>query len=172
VPHIIILNLINMKNKIIFSLLSLALVFGAIGFTAQTVHAQVAPTFPAGCTSNLGYSVTNGTPCNGTSTATTSINGCTTALGYSTTTAVPCDGNSVAISYLAGCTSIYGDSTISGAACDGTATGTMTVVTTTPALPVTGAGSNVFLNAILLLASLAVISVGSVYVFKKQKFTV
>lgn len=164
-----------MKNKIVFSLLSFALVFGAIGFIgAQTAHAQVAPSFPVGCTSNLGYSVTNGTPCNGSSFATTSISGCATALGYSVTTGIPCDGNATAISYLAGCTSIYGFSNISGAACDGTTTGLTTVVTTTPTpgLPVTGTGSNALLNIVLLLASATLVVVGSMYVFKKQKATV
>ena len=73
-----------MKNKILFTFLSLAIVFGVASFSgAQTAHAQVAPTFPVGCTSNLGYSVTNGTPCNGTGVATLNIPGCATALGYS-----------------------------------------------------------------------------------------
>ena len=161
-----------MKNKILFAFLSLALVFGVVGFVgAQTVHAQVAPSFPIGCTSNLGYSVTNGTPCNGTSYATMNISGCTTALGYSITTAVPCDGNSVAIQYLAGCSSIYGFSTISGAACNGTNVVQYTNPVTTPELPVTGAGSNALVNTVLLLASALVVVVGSVYLVKKNKLT-
>jgi hypothetical protein len=163
-----------MKNKILFAFLSLALVFGAVGFTGtQIVHAQVAPSFPVGCTSNLGYSVTNGSPCNGTSIATQSIAGCTTALGYSVTTAVPCDGSSVAIQYLAGCSSIYGFSTISGNACNGTSTPTLqattTTTTTTPGLPVTGAGSNVFVNIVLLLSSAIVAIVGSTYLIRRHK---
>jgi len=157
-----------MKNKILFSFFSLALVFGVAGLSGtQIVHAQVVPSFPVGCTSNLGYSVTNGNPCNGTSYATMNISGCTTALGYSLTTGTPCDGASVAIQYLAGCSSTSGLSTISGANCDGTSSGVVTVVA--PGLPVTGAGSNAPLNAILLLASAIVAIVGCSYLVKKSK---
>jgi hypothetical protein len=161
-----------MKNKILFTFLSLALVFGVVGFTGtQIVHAQVAPNFPVGCTSNLGYSVTNGSPCNGTSYATMNISGCTTALGYSVTTGTPCDGSSVAIQYLAGCSSINGLSSISGVACDGTSSGVATVVTT-PGLPVTGAGANALVNIALLFA-LAIVAIGSgAYLAKKIKMTV
>ena len=162
-----------MKNKILFAFLSLALVFGVVGFVgAQVAHAQAVPTFPIGCTSNLGYSVTNGTPCNGTSYATMNISGCSTALGYSITTGTPCDGASIAIPYLAGCTSIYGFSNISGAACNGTnlvqSPGTVIV---TPGLPVTGAGSNALVNTMLLLSSAIVAIVGGVYLVKKSKIT-
>jgi len=162
-----------MKNKILFTFLSLALVFGVVGFAgAQNVHAQTVPTFPVGCTSNLGYSVTNGFPCNGTSYATMNIAGCTTALGYSLTTGAPCDAAAVAIPYLAGCTSIYGFSSISGAACNGTNVIQTTVgVVTTPGLPVTGAGSNAFANMVLLLSSAIVAVVGGVYLVKKSKIT-
>ena len=69
-----------MKNKILFSLFSLALVFGVVGFTGtKTVHAQLAASFPVGCTSNLAYSVANGRPCNGTGVATMNVLGCSTA---------------------------------------------------------------------------------------------
>lgn len=161
-----------MKNKILFTFLSLALVFGVVGFAgAQVAHAQVAPTFPVGCTSNLGYSVTNGYPCNGTSFATMNVSGCTTALGYSVTTGAPCDAASVAIPYLAGCTSIYGFSSISGAACNGTNVIQSTTGVTTPGLPVTGAGSNALVNTILLLSSALVALVGVSYLVKKSKIT-
>jgi len=164
-----------MKNKILFTFLSFALVFGVFGFVGvQSAHAQVAPSFPVGCTSNLGYSVTNGTPCNGTAYATMNISGCTTALGYSVTTGIPCDGNSIAIQYLAGCSSIYGFSNISGAACNGTnliQTTNPPVVVVTPGLPVTGAGSNALVNTMLLLSSAIVAIVGSTYLVKKYKTT-
>ena len=173
---LIIIHLIKniyMKNKILFAFLSLALVFGVVGFAgAQIAHAQVVPSFPIGCTSNLGYSVTNGTPCNGTAFATMNIAGCTTALGYSVTTGIPCDGSSVAIQYLAGCSSIYGFSSISGAACNGTSVvQSTTPPVTTPGLPVTGAGSSALVNMMLLLSSAIVAVVGSVYVAKKNKLT-
>jgi len=156
-----------MKNKILFTFFSLALVFGAIGFTTNTAHAQVAPYFPVGCTSNLGYSVSNGNPCNGTAYATMNISGCTTALGYSLTTGTPCDGSSVAIQYLAGCSSTSGLSTISGANCDGTSSVPVTIVTT-PGLPVTGAGTNALVN-IMLLFSLGIIAVGGgIYLARKM----
>lgn len=159
-----------MKNKILFTFLSLALVFGAVSFTANTAHAQVAPSFAVGCTSNLGYSVTNGNPCNGTAFATMNISGCTTALGYSVTTGVPCDGSSVAIEFLAGCSSINGNSTISGALCNGESSPAVTVVTT-PGLPVTGAGTNALVNLALLL-SLAFVAIASgTYLARKIKIT-
>jgi hypothetical protein len=149
-----------MKNKIVFTFLSLALVFGVASFAGtQVANAQAVPSFSMGCTSNLGYSVTNGTPCNGTAYATMNISGCTTALGYSVTTGTPCDGSSIAISYLAGCSSVNGLSTISGALCDGTSSPAVTVVTT-PGLPVTGAGTNALVD-LLLLSFLAVTAIGS-----------
>ncbi len=171
-----------MKNKILFVFLSLTLVFGAVGFVGtQTAHAQVAPSFPAGCTSNLGYSTANGMPCNGTGVATMNIAGCTTALGYSIANGIPCDGNAVAIQYLNGCTSLNGFSIISGAACNGTnvvqtqtqTQGTTTTVTTTstPGLPVTGAGINALISMALLF-SLAIVAVGSgLYLARKIKIT-
>jgi len=161
-----------MKNKILFTFLSLALVFG-VGFAgAQVANAQVAPSFAMGCTSNLGYSVTNGSPCNGTSNATMNISGCTTALGYSVTTGTPCDGAAIAISYLAGCSSINGFSTISGLSCDGTNSVSGVPVVVAPGLPVTGAGSDALLNVILLLSSALVVAIGSVYLVRKYKMNV
>jgi hypothetical protein len=163
-----------MKNKILFAFLSLVLVFGVAGFAGtQTAHAQTAPSFPVGCTSNLAYSVTNGLPCNGTGVATMNILGCSTALGYSILNGAPCDGSSVAIQYLYGCTSIYGFSVVSGAACNGTAVVQLSSdVITTPGLPVTGAGTDALLNLTLLL-SLAVVAVGSgLYLARKFKTAV
>jgi hypothetical protein len=169
-----------MKNKILFGFLSLALVFGVVGFTgAQLAHAQVVPTFPVGCNSNLGYSITNGLPCNGTSIATSYIAGCTTILGYSITNGATCDGAAVAIPYLNGCSSVNGFSIVSGAPCNGTmnattdpsiaAASTVTTTTVTPGLPVTGAGNNALVN-LALLFSLAVVAVGSgVYLSRKTK---
>ncbi len=163
-----------MKNKILLTFLSFALVFGVVGFVGtKTVHAQVAPSFPTGCTSNLGYSVTNGTPCNGTRIATMNILGCSNALGYSVLNGVPCDGSTVAIQYLSGCTSIYGFSLISGAACNGNAIAQLSPnITITTGLPVTGAGTNALVD-FALLCSLAIVAVSSgLYLAKKIKTTV
>ncbi|MDQ3076003.1 MAG: hypothetical protein M3Q34_02650 [bacterium] len=111
-----------MKNKILLSFLAIAFVF-SFAFISNVSAQSVSTTFPAGCTSGLGYSVSNGVACNGTATAVMSVPGCTTALGYSTTSPnVPCSGTSVALNYLAGCSSINGYSTVNGVACNGTAT--------------------------------------------------
>ena len=150
----------------------LALVFG-FG-SVQDVSAQAFPSFPTGCTSALGYSVTNGTPCNGTSFATMNIAGCSTALGYSITTGAPCSGISVAIPYLAGCTSIYSYSTISGVACNGTSVASVQSSTPLPipGLPTTGAGGNAFTNMMLLLSSGVVALMGSIYFIRKSRIVV
>jgi len=162
-----------MKNKILFTFLSLALVFGAVGFAGvQTASAQAFPSFSAGCTSNWGYSVINGNPCNGTSSATMSLPGCATPLGYSLTTGAACSGVSVAIPYLAGCTSIYGFSTISGVACNGTNVVQSTTVITTPYLPTTGAGSDALVNLFLLLSSAVVAIIGGFYLVRRYTKTV
>ena len=159
-----------MKNKILLTFFSLALVFGAISFTGvQTAHAQTAPSFPAGCTSNLAYSVKNGMPCNGTNVATMNILGCSNAIGYSIYSGAPCDGASVAIQYLYGCTSVYDYSVISGAACNGTTIAQLSSNIVTPGLPVTGAGTNAIVD-LMLLFSLGVVAVGSgVYLARNIK---
>src|SRR3989338_6068660 len=136
-----------MTNKFFSIVLSFAFVLGSFGLF-NVASAQVAtpvpfPTFPAGCSSAIGYSITTGLPCNGTSAATLSISGCATVLGYSVTTGTPCSGISVAIPYLAGCTSIFGYSTITARPCNGTAVAEGVVtpppgVIVVPGLPTTG----------------------------------
>jgi hypothetical protein len=153
--------------------------FGLVG--VGSANAQTA-TFPSGCTSALGYSVTNGLPCNGTSSATASfLPGCSSALGYSITNGVPCSGGSVAIQYLAGCSSIQGYSIISGAACNGTnvaytsgsTTPTGGIVITIPdpiviGLPVTGAAGDALLNSIVLAVTGMFVVLGGLYVAKRS----
>lgn len=138
--------------------------FGMIG--AQNAHAQI--TFPSGCSSALGYSVTTSFPCNGTSVATPApMPGCTTALGYSVTTGRPCDGASEAITFLGGCTSILGYSTATGAPCNGTAVATIGTVVPTPGLPTTGAGGDAARNIVLLLGSGLLSVFGITYIARR-----
>jgi hypothetical protein len=164
-----------MKNKIAFLIMFLAVAVG-VGFASvNNANAQVS-SFPAGCSSNLGYSTTTGSPCNSTTVATIGpLAGCTTALGYSVTSGVPCSGASFAISYLAGCSSIYGYSTIDGKACNGTTVaavdpGTVPpVVVVSPGLPTTGAGGNAGMNAFILSISGLIALGGAVYLVRKSK---
>jgi hypothetical protein len=81
--------------------------------------------FPAGCSSALGNSVTTGSPCNGTPTATQLSAGCTSPIGYSTVNNMPCSGTSIALQYLGGCSSVYGYSVATGAPCNGTTVATL-----------------------------------------------
>ncbi len=168
-----------MTNKL--SLIALMFVFSFASFgLASIANAQSVPTpnpfptYPTGCSSALGYSVTNGLPCNGTSVATVSpMPGCTTALGFSVTNGVPCSGGSVAIPYLAGCSSIFGFSTITAAPCNGTSIAEGTVVpppiVVTPGLPVSGAGGNAANNIALLLSSGLVSILGVAYFVRRAK---
>lgn len=88
-------------------------------------------TYPAGCTSNVGYSSTNGVACDGSTTAisapyistcTTSGYdsatgfrcGCSSVSGYSSTTGLACG---TASNFKAGCTSTSGFSSIDGSSC-------------------------------------------------------
>ena len=68
----------NIK-KIVSFLFMLAFVVGISGYTASKTEAAV--NFPIGCSSAIGYSVINGSACNGTAYATQPILGCTTVLG-------------------------------------------------------------------------------------------
>lgn len=150
-----------MKTRIFPFILSLAIIIAGVGLLGvQNAEAQTS-SFPAGCSSALGYSVTTGDPCNGTSTATIGpLPGCTTALGYSVTNGVPCSGGSMAIFFLDGCFSIYGYSTKTGMPCNGTTVAsfpTAVVIgggsTTIPGLPTTGDGGSAFNDALFLLVS-------------------
>jgi hypothetical protein len=168
-------------KKIIFPLvLSLAIVLSGVGaFGSQSALAQTA-TFPSGCSSALGYSVTTGLPCNGSTDDATMgpLPGCTTALGYSITNGAPCSGANVAISFLAGCSSIYGYSVITGAACNGTTVASIQPGTpfipgttfgdfTSPGFPATGFGGYALSNILLLVTSGLVASVGSYYIARR-----
>ncbi len=155
-----------MKKTLIFAALSLVLILSGFG----VVGVASAASFPAGCSSGLGYSVTNGAPCSGTSTVKTGVAGCDTALGYSVTNGDPCSGGSSAIFFLNGCTSVQGYSTIDGHACNGTTVATPVTggVSTggTPGFPTTGGSGSPILNMILLLTSGALALVGSTYLVR------
>jgi hypothetical protein len=160
----------NFMNKKIFSIITLALMLilgaGALGIT--TVSAQAVPSFPAGCGSAIGYSVTTGMPCNGTTSSPLQyIPGCSNAvIGYSTINGIPCDGTTVAIPYINGCTSTLGYSTtIQGQACNGSQVATLTV--TYPTFPITGSGGSAA-STITLLISLGILAVGGL-VYIRQK---
>jgi hypothetical protein len=157
-----------MKNKLlIFTLIVTLFVAGITFGNVQTTEAQTV-TFPSGCSSALGYSVTNGSPCTGSSTVIPRfMSGCTTALGYSITNGLPCSGSSVALQWLAGCTSLVGYSTIDSAPCNGTSVAT--AESTTPGFPTTGAGGNAPLNIILLLSSAIIAIMGSAYLIHNYK---
>ena len=170
-----------MIKKILGSFFLLALILSGVGLAAQDASAQTPvpnpfPTFPAGCSSAIGYSVTTGLPCNGTSAAATLQPGCPTVLGYSTVNGTPCSGISVALPYLAGCSSIYSFSTITGAPCNGTAFVSMfppttppVVIITDPGLPTTGAGGNALSNILALLSSGVVMVIGSAFLARKYR---
>ena len=76
-------------------------------------------TYPAGCTSAVGFSSTTGDPC---STVVTYPAGCTSAVGFSPTTGAPC---STTVTYPEGCTSVVGFSSTTGLSCAGTTTTTV-----------------------------------------------
>ncbi len=169
-----------MANKIFSSVFLFAfalLGFGVFGVASAQVATPVPfPTFPAGCASGLGYSVSTGSPCSGTAIANTSpLPGCSTALGYSVTTGAACSGVAVAIPYLAGCTSIFGYSSITAQPCNGTAFAEGAIVpppvppVIIPGLPTTGAGGNAPLNIALLLGSGIISLLGVAYFVKRSK---
>lgn len=143
-----------MKTKTFYLFLSLAIIIAGVGMIGiSKANAQNA-SFPSGCASGLGYSVTTGNPCNGNSSGYEEfLPGCPSALGYSTINGAPCSGGSVALfSYLSGCSSVYGYSTINGWACNGTRFGPAGGGTTSSiGFPVTGFGGNTFFNLFLLL---------------------
>ena len=72
--------------------------------------------FPAGCTSAVGFSSTTGLPCSGA--VVTYPEGCTSAVGFSPTTGLSCAGE--AVTYPEGCTSAVGFSPTTGLSCSGT----------------------------------------------------
>lgn len=157
--------------KKIFSTVLFIFVFMFMGGLINVGSVQAAETYPNGCSSSIGYSVTTGSPCNG------SINnaikdflpGCSSALGYSITNGAACSGGNEALSYLAGCTSLMGYSIFTGAPCNGTniATFTQPVISpSTPGLPLTGSGGNALQNTILILTSGMFVVFGLVYLIR------
>lgn len=82
--------------------------------------------FPAGCTSNGGFSTTTGMSC---AVSYTLPAGCTSTSGYSSTTGVRCDSGSSS-SLPAGCSSTSGYSSTTGVKCSNTTTTTTTTTTT------------------------------------------
>lgn len=162
-----------MKKKTISLIISLALVLFGIGIIGSGRAEAQSASFPAGCSSAMGYSITTGTPCNGTNIATQSIPGCPTPIGYSTTSGVPCSGTSFPIFYLAGCTTGFGYSTVDGRPCNGTAAATFAPTTTptipaTPGLPTTGEGGNAPINMLVLGISGIISIAGLTYLIRKH----
>jgi len=66
-------------------------VFGPMSKAKANAGGAVTGTYPAGCTSNAGFSTTTGKSCAATST--TLPAGCTSEAGYSSTTGVKCDND-------------------------------------------------------------------------------
>lgn len=150
-----------MSKKILALVFMFALMLGGVFATSDIASAQTA-TFPVGCSSALGYSVTTGLACNGTATATIGfLPGCTTALGFSTVNGVPCSGGPVAINFLAGCSSIFGYSVITGAPCNGTTFAAIDPgVVVVPGLPTTGGSGSATSSMLFLLATGALATAG------------
>ncbi len=95
---------------------------GVVGpMTAASLNGSVSGSYPAGCTSNVGFSTTTGMSC--VVSGSNLPAGCTSTAGYSSTTGVKCD-STVGSNLPAGCTSTAGYSSTTGVKCDGTSTGT------------------------------------------------
>ena len=103
-------------------------VFGPKSNAVWVSNAGNSANFPAGCTSNVGFSSTTGGSCAVSSTLPA---GCTSTTGYSPTTGMLC---SVTSNLPAGCSSTVGYNPTTGAACNGTAT---------PAGPLVGGAGNI-----------------------------
>jgi hypothetical protein len=140
--------------------------FGPI--SRARLNAILGVSYPAGCSSNSGFSQTTGLSCASTTTTTTTTTssypagctssagystttgqscavvvgypaGCTSSAGYSPTTGVKCDSAMPVLP--AGCTSTVGYSSTTGTKCDSTSTSTTTTTTTTTTSTAGGAGS-------------------------------
>lgn len=73
---------------------------GVVGpMTAASINGMATGSYPAGCTSNTGYSVTTGMSC---ATTTTLPAGCTSTVGFSPTTGASCAGGTTPTGPLAG----------------------------------------------------------------------
>ncbi|KKR24033.1 MAG: Cell wall lytic activity [Candidatus Daviesbacteria bacterium GW2011_GWB1_39_5] len=87
---------------------------GVVGaLTRAALMGAPSGSFPAGCTSASGYSVTTGLAC---TTVASYPAGCTSASGFSTSTGLACSG---ATNLPAGCSSTAGYSQSTGLKCDG-----------------------------------------------------
>lgn len=79
--------------------------------SARITISNIISNYPAGCTSNLGFSVTTGIPCS----SNVFPPGCTSANGYSMTTGQSCNWTSHPVGW---CSTIYGYSETTGIRCD------------------------------------------------------
>jgi hypothetical protein len=121
-----------MKNKFLALASIFVFIAGMFAFIggASLAQAQTVTTYPAGCSSSMGYSVTTGIPCSESSVMQTTPYstavppaGCSSALGYSVTNGAPCSGTSTVIPrFLGGCSSALGYSTVNGVPCSGSTT--------------------------------------------------
>ncbi len=148
-----------MIKKIISFVFVFAFIVTISGYITYKV--QAAEVFPTGCSSAIGYSIVDGRPCNGTSSATSLIAGCVNPLGYSITNGTACSGTTEAMVYLGGCTSVYGYSTATSAPCNGTQSATLYVSPfVTPGLPTTGVLGLSVMN--MVLAMLGFLAIGGI----------
>ena len=98
------------------------------GLAVQTpIMTLVSVNLPAGCTSNSGYSTTNGVACDGTISST--VVGCSKTTGYSSTSGLACDGSGTHIPNSFACTATSTFNPYTGEYCPGKAPAT----TPTPA---------------------------------------
>lgn len=157
---------------IIKKIVSFAFIFAfVITFSGYiTPKVQAAQTFPTGCSSAIGYSITNGNPCNGTSNATERLAGCPSVIGYSTSNGNACSGTSEAILSIEGCNSMFGYSLTNGNPCNGKLIAEFYYAPIiTPYLPTTGVAP-ISLTNIAFLSMLGLLAIGGVvYATRKAK---
>lgn len=147
-------------------------VFVLVASTFITSKIEAYTSYPAGCSSIIGNSLTTGNPCNGTAVATPMVQGCASPIGTSTINGSNCSGTSVPMQYLGGCSSIYGWSFSTNAPCNGTSVAsvfTYSPDTTSPGLPTTGANT-LSLGSMLLLLSSGLFTIGvAMYALRHAK---
>src|SRR3989344_1950027 len=97
-------------------------IVGPLTRAAIVASGSISGSFPAGCQSASGYSVTTGVPCNSLVANVFAPAGCTSASGYSPVTGGAC--YAVSSTLPAGCASTVGYSPTTGAKCDGGTTPT------------------------------------------------
>ena len=136
--------------------------------------------YPVGCTSSGGYSTVTNVPCDGASGVgpngqTYYLSGCVSNIsGFSATTGLACNTVSTTslqngVVFIPGCFSTNGFSSITGQSClvGGTTTTTTGGGTINPGLPITGAGSDAPISALLLLASGGLVAYGVTQLVRK-----